>query len=746
MASSNNIFRHRATRRSLNPLLLVGILLSAALLSGCGGQSSSGLSRIQKDDTGIARDFMLGGVKEVNGATEEALRLFTAAHAQAEKDGLFKELGEAKIKIGEVLYDRGSYDSALTWFVQARGLAMAHDLPQVMAYALYYIGKYNETKGAFGEATRCYDSSLAISRQGKDSTLLILALTSRGKNYISEGKLNLALQNYMEAFQLGEALKDSLLYAQTCSHLGSLYMLLEQYDKALDYSKKALTFRGDMNNPEGIAKSCNNVGIIYHKLKQPDSAFYYFYQALALCKNTHYQKGMVKAMSNIGSLYCEQNLEEKAARYLDTAYMISTRTGYGFGIASAGLNLASHFKKNGQLSKAIYYYRIALSKIANTDYDEMLENVYQGLFDCYDSLGDYRTALQYHILLLQTQKKLLSVENARQLAELNISFDLERKEKDYRVLQADNELKESLIKRNTTFIWLVVIALGFTIVLCLHIYNRLYAKKKAHRQLEALNRTVTEQNGALALLNTELEKANREKDKLFSIISHELRNPLYWFQNLSEVLSKKFREMPPEKVQKSLSALDESAKNSFHLMDNLLQWSRSKLNRIHPKKGEHDLRKLVADAADMYQTILRHKDIGFRNAIPDGVLIHADADLLSCVIRNLLSNAIKYTPASGNISVDLNLTEDLATVIVADSGTGIPHADVNSVFSDNIISMDGLMQEKGSGIGLKLCKDFVELNGGVIWVESIPDLWTKFFFTAPLAATPVGRHQAAVVV
>jgi signal transduction histidine kinase len=525
---------------------------------------------------------------------------------------------------------------------------------------------------------------------------------------------------------LSEGLHDSLLYAQTCSHLGSLYMLLEQYDKALDYSRKGLAFRGDMNNPEGIAKSCNNVGIVFHKLKQPDSAFHYFFLALDLCRHTHYQKGMVKAMTNIGNLYCEQDREEKAARYLDTAYMISARTGYGSGIAATSLNLANHLRKKGQLSKAIYYYRLSLAKLDQTDYDEMLENIYQGLFACYDSIGDYHTALQYHVLLLQTQKKLLNVENARQLAELTISFDLERKEKDNQVLRADNELKESLIKRRTILMWLIVIALGFTIVFCLYVYNRLYVKKKAHR--------------ALAQLNKELEVVNREKDKLFSIISHELRNPLYWFQNLSEVLSKKFREMPPDKVQKSLSALDESAKHSFHLMDNLLQWSRSKLKRIHPKKGEHDLRRLVCDAAEMYQTILRHKDIEFRNSIPGGVIIYADADLFCCVVRNLLSNAIKYTPASGMISIWHSMTGDMATVVVADSGTGIPYADVNSVFSGNIVSMDGLMQEKGSGLGLRLCKEFVELNGGAIRVESLQGQGTKFFFTVPLIGMQVAHE------
>jgi signal transduction histidine kinase len=141
----------------------------------------------------------------------------------------------------------------------------------------------------------------------------------------------------------------------------------------------------------------------------------------------------------------------------------------------------------------------------------------------------------------------------------------------------------------------------------------------------------------------------------------------------------------------------------------------------------------------MYQTILRHKEIDFCNDIPGDVMVYADADLFCCVIRNLLSNAIKYTPASGMISIVHGISEGMVTVVVEDSGTGIAHADVNSVFSGEIASIDGLMQEKGSGLGLRLCKEFVELNGGEIRVESVPDLWTKFFFTVPAAPAPVGR-------
>ena len=661
----------------------------------------------------------MGREEQIRGQSDSALRLFGQAQALADSHWLYSGSCEARIKIGEIIYDHGNYDSALTWFLQAQKIADKHGLADSKAYALYYIGKYKETKGRFKEASGDYDRALAITRAQNDPRLLVLILTSRGKNFISEGRLNLAMQYYLEAFQLSEQMHDDLLYAQTASHLGSLYSMLNQYDKALEYDRKAFVRRDDLDNPEGVAKSCNNVGILFHKLNQNDSALAYFDQALDLCKRTHYKKGLVKALVNIGIVYSDQGDYARAFPVLDTAFQISREAGFGFGIASSSLNLANLYRKKGQLQTALYYYRLSLSQLSGTDYDDMLQNIYSGLYECYSAQKDYQTALRYHVLLLETQKRLLNVENARELSMLNISWDLERKVKDNEVLRADNELKEAQIKRRTVVLWLIVIALGFTLVVCLSIYNRLYVKRKA--------------NTALALLNDQLETANREKDKLFSIISHELRNPLYWTQNLAEMLSRKFREMPAEKLEKSLSSLDESARNAFHLMDNLLQWSRSKLKRIHPRKGDQELRVLVADTAEMFQTIIRYKEIRFTNAIPEECRVYADADLLGCVIRNLLSNALKYTPAGGAIEIGSMLRGEEVVVAVRDSGAGID-ASIDSLFSDTGVSSVGLMQEKGSGIGLKLCKDFVLLNGGRIWVETRPGIGTTFFFTVPRAA------------
>jgi signal transduction histidine kinase len=697
-----------------NKRLLAGALV-LFVLTACHSHKThpTGGAAASKDP--VRTWLLLGEQQHIKGENDQAIVSFAKAQTLAMQDSLFPIWGEATIRLGEIIYDHGKYDSALTYFKQAEALADRHQLDSLKSYALFYIGKYNETKGHFDLAKGYYDQAIVLCRKVRYDRLLAMILPSRGKNYLSEGKLNLALQCYMEAFGLSEHLNDQLLYAETASHLGGLYLQMEQYDKALAYDRKALAYRSSMDNPDGIAKSYNNIGKAFLELKQPDSAFYYFNQSLSFCERIGYQKGTVKALTNIGKIYSDAHQREKAMGLLTKAFYISNEAGYDIGIAESSLAMAGMCKEEGQTGKAIDYYQLSLSKVSETGYDEILEGIYSGLYACYSLVGDYKSALQYHVSLLDVEKKLLNVENKRQLALLNLSFDVERRDKDNQMLRTDNELKELQIKRKNALMWLIVVALSCMIVLCVTIYIK---------------------NGKLAALNQELEKVNREKDKLFTIISHELRNPLYWFQNLAEVLSKKFKEMPADKVQKSLSALDESAKNAFHLMDNLLQWSRSKLNRIHPKMAIHNLYGLVSGTADMYLTILRHRELAFHNDIPEGIMVYADADLLACIIRNLISNAIKYTPSQGVIRIECTGSEGLITVKVSDSGMGMTDSDI---FGDHIISVPGLSEEKGSGLGLKLCKEFVELNGGSIWAKSSAQTGAQIYFTVPCVLSAPAR-------
>lgn len=673
---------------------------------------------------------ILGQVKNIQGDTKSALELNLKAFNLAVKEKLTHEICVTTIEIGKIYYNWGQYDTSRTYFEKAIMIANRNNEKQLESHALTYLGKYYRVTGNFKKAMYYFQQALEIAKEINDYKQIAFTLDTEGKYYIGEGNLTSALQCYQEAYTASERVNDNLLVAEVCNHLGGLYLLTDQFEKSLEFHRKALSYRGNMNNQEGMAKSDNNIGKAYLELNKPDSARIYLKMSRKLCEQTGYKKGLVKALTNLGQAYCLQDSLFKSEEALSEAYEISKKARYNLGIAMSAQELGDLYKIRKLYVKALQFYEISLHNLENLDFDEFLRTNYQGLYDCYNEMGDYKKALHFHELLLETEKKLLNVENHRQLAILQISFNSERKEKDNQVLRKDNELKAMTIKRKSTFIWLIITLLFSSIILILYIYNRFYSKIKANQRLKELNSKIINQNIALEKLNKELNHANNEKDKLFSIIAHELRNPLYWFQNLAEVLSKNYQNMKPEKIQKSLLALDESAKNAFHLMDNLLFWSRSRLNRITPKKSIYSLISVVREGLKMYETIIQYKEINLTISIPGAIEVYVDSDLLSCVIRNLISNAIKYTPVGGKIDIDCNYDDEFVTVRVSDTGTGIAVKNLSSIFKNNSqFSNPGLMQEKGSGLGLKLCKEFAELNGGKIWVTNNIEKGTQFMFT-----------------
>jgi len=467
-------------------------------------------------------------------------------------------------------------------------------------------------------------------------------------------------------------------------------------------------------------------------VKMYDSAQQHFKKSLDYCLQTDYKKGTVKALTNLGNVFISKKDFKKAESYLSQSVDIAVKASYDAGIAETSLAIGNNLVAQKQFDSAIPYFQNSLIKAQTSNLTEIVLYANQGLYQCYLNKQNLEKALDYYIRFSDTEKKKLQAENSQQLSELRVTFESEKKEKDNQFLRKENELKEMSIMRKSALMWLILIILAFTILLCILIYIRFETKRKANDELQILNDKILAQNRELDNLNKEFELANREKDKILSIIAHELRNPLFWFQNLAEVLSKKYQTMSMEKIQKSLVALDESAKNAFHLMDNLLHWSRSRLNRITPKKTPHSLEELIQESARMYDTIIQQKEITLTIDVPNGIVANVDPDLFTCVVRNIISNAIKYTPPKGNIDIVCADIESDFRISITDSGIGIPNKNINKLFApDQYYSIPGLMQEKGSGFGLKLCKEFTELNGGKIWVKSESGKGTCFEFTVP---------------
>ncbi len=662
--------------------------------------------------------LQLGDIVSLQGKNKDALSYYKEAWKVADARNYVNGKCNALLEEGYIYYVWGEYDKSCNLFREAYDMSVTYDLRVQSAIALNLIGKYYHTTGKYDQSVLYYNKSELIARQLKNYDRSYSLFLNIGKTYISEENIYMTLSYYLKAFKSSEKSGNKLHQADVYNHLGSIYLLLGQPDKSLEYHHRALKLREDLNSPQAMAVSCNNIGETFLSLASYDSAAIYLDRSYALCLQTGYLKGTVKALTNLGRVNNEKGNMERARDFLVKALDLSENSGYNAGIVESSLTLGENYLLRKEYLKAIGYFNLSLDQMLPAKLDQFQSDAYNGLYHCYRELKDYPKALDFSVKFNAAERKALLAQSDRQLAELRVSFDLERKERDNQKLRQQNELEQMVLTKRAWIIWSIAITLLLTIILCALLYSRYVQKRNAHNNLQKVI--------------AELELANSEKDKMFSIIAHELRNPLYWFQNLSATLSKNFTHMSSEKLRRSLFSIDESAKNAFHLMDNLLNWSRARLNRIIPRKANFELYPLISDTLVMFETIASQKEVKFSIDVPSGMFIYADSDMFTCIIRNLVSNAIKYTPVEGQICIAASQNAGFCTIRVADTGIGLTSDMVPTLFSsDSFSSGPGLMGEKGSGLGLKLCKEFVLLNGGEIWVDVGKKEGTEFSFTIP---------------
>lgn len=256
---------------------------------------------------------------------------------------------------------------------------------------------------------------------------------------------------------------------------------------------------------------------------------------------------------------------------------------------------------------------------------------------------------------------------------------------------------------------------------------RLNKELLEHRaqELTQLNEKLTEQQ-------EELRELNISKDKFFSIIAHDLRSPFTSLIGYSDFLASELDTLSNEEIQLFSDKILRSARAVFNLLENLLQWSRIQTGRIEYGPTNFALNDIVTDIIDLYQVNALKKEIALKVDVDPDLVVYADKNMVDTIIRNLLSNAIKFTYPKGTVSINALQQKSDIIVEVVDTGTGISKKDLANLFRiDKQISRQGTQEEAGTGLGLILCKEFVEKNGGEITVESTPGTGTTFRFTLP---------------
>jgi two-component system sensor histidine kinase/response regulator len=263
-------------------------------------------------------------------------------------------------------------------------------------------------------------------------------------------------------------------------------------------------------------------------------------------------------------------------------------------------------------------------------------------------------------------------------------------------------------------------------------HEEVLARVNAHLTIRNLQKQLQEKNKQLSELNA-------SKDKFFSIIAHDLRNPFAGLLGFTRMVAEGFDDWSKDEIQDILGELQKSAENLYELLENLLSWSRLQRGVMEytPELGNVD--QIVRHNIDLFTPIAEQKQITLRNSVDQTIMVFADIKMFDTVIRNLVSNALKFTENEGSIEISAMQDEKFVTVAVSDTGIGIPQEDLSKLFQIDVkYSQVGTAGEQGTGLGLVLCKDLIEKNGGEIEVESEVGKGTIFRFTRPTKPDGLG--------
>ena len=485
----------------------------------------------------------------------------------------------------------------------------------------------------------------------------------------------------------------------------------EAYNTALEIGNK-------MNNADRISGTLSNLAELERNKNNIPKAIVFFNQARKVALENDVFNYYAVINKSLSEVYLSMKKYDSSETYARTAIETSKAIQLQPILGDSYKQLSMICLSRGRYKLALKYADSAMQIMTTLDRKYNLMAIYSLYSDIYSKLNNDKLALKY-----LKQWKILNdslstseiEEKIRSIAEIR---DIQNKEKRLQFLTKENELNSILLIRQDMVIYMTItVILLLTILLTTLIL--FYRKKKKARIL-------------IEQQNLELVELNATKDKFFSIIAHDLKNPVAAFKNSTEIITDSLVEFSEDDKTELLQSLKESANNLYKLLENLLTWSRSQRGLINVHIEQAYISPIIKLNYDLLESAADQKNISLVNNVSEEVAINTDLNIVSTVFRNIISNAIKFTPQGGKVQAYTEASDNELTVVIEDNGVGMSKEALDKLFRlDSQYSSRGTANESGTGLGLLICKDFIERAGGKISAESELGVGTKFRIALP---------------
>jgi len=549
------------------------------------------------------------------------------------------------------------------------------------------------------------------------------------------GNYTIATEYALKGLSIFEAIENPLGIANSYMVLGNIYNKQGNMPFSIDYYKKALPIFSLLGERNRTAACLNNIAALHTQKNDYKTATAYLIQAIGINEklNTPQSKNsLVHNFNNLGYLCYKQGTYDSALIYLQQAYTIydGIEDDNAFMVLHETYLTYSHvYLETKQYALSLDYANKALASAEQTGQKLNLRDAYKQVAKVYSLENNIAMAHQFEQLYITLNDSIFNEESIRQVAAMQAQYESAYKDKEIIRLQESQIQQKSKIDKQKLFSYLLAISVFFMTIIIVIFYKTQLNQKKINKLLESKNTEIEQQRKAL-------ENLNATKDKFFSIVAHDLRSPLNSLKGFSNFLANYTEGMTTAEIKKVATDLNLSVNNTLDLTNNLLAWARLQMNKIDFTPTLLDLNELIQSQTTFFQPTALSKNNKLTASLHQEVKVFADEDHLNFILRNLITNAIKFTQ-NGEISLSTTLRADMVEISIKDSGRGMDALFVEKIFNvGHKSSMPGTAGEKGTGLGLPLCKEFIEKNGGTIWVNSIPNKGSTFFFTLKIATLP----------
>ncbi|MBT8273449.1 MAG: tetratricopeptide repeat-containing sensor histidine kinase [Bacteroidia bacterium] len=679
-------------------------------------------------------------MKQLITLTAILLTAYSGFSQTQEQDSLLVQLAfqnqdtskvNTSIALIKSFYDSEDYQKALSYIQPGEDLAASLNYEKGTAEIKYYKALIYTQREDYYNALDNYNTSLRSYSKLKDSLGIAKVNNSLGIVEIRRGNYSKGLGHSLSAISIFEKhnLKEELSLAY--NNLAEAYYNTRQFDEALEFNLKALEVRTELNEIEGIKISNINIAELYAKKEEHRKSIDYYEAALALLDPVQDRDMRGEILPSLGEEYLEFRQFDKAAPYLVEGLRYNRTIDNKKGIFKSLNNIANLNIQQEKTRLAEIQLNEAYSLSQDVGDDTELLKHYE-LRKRLDSInGNFDRAFDWQRQFYDL-KESIRLENESRNGDANSTEIIPVITEPVVTDRPADEEAMAKIKN----LWYAVYGLGALLaMLAISLIILLSKRSKTNAEMKLLterNKEYKLQNDDILQQTQHLEDMNHVKDRLFSIVSHDLKDSITSIKAFLDLLKensiteREFNELIPE--------LSDNADNASALLLNLLNWSKSQLQNLEPKPETFNIQEIFQEKIQLIDKKVKKKRIVLLDESIKG-FVYADKSMVEIVVQNLLANAVKFSRVGDVITVSNRERNGNSLICIEDTGVGISEENQKKLFGTAGFTTRGTSDEKGTGLGLSICKQLVEMNKGKIWVESEIGLGSKFFVELPKAQT-----------